>query len=230
MAWNIYLSAAESPKSANVISQLNPVPIKFRDLVYGDNLQAFIYWVDGLGNFDSRSGSSTYTLKTSIGLPGQTPIWLNATWTLIANGWQGAIQTDAAGFAAQFLATGMNPINLVLEVKAFNLQGAPTALAQIAIKLYNDQIAGTPNPDVLVNAQRGSFQLTQGQDTYTITGLGLTSAPVAVLLHPIRKPANGLNIFATPVNGTLTTDGFTFTLDGQPDGPGYWLDYVITFS
>ena len=228
---NLYLSAAESPRSALVASQLNPVPIKLRDLFYGDNVSANIYIADGLGGFDARSGDPNYSISAAIGTPGSVPIWLDSTWTQIANGWSGAIQTDAAGFGTQFSLTGMNPIELILEVKIKNIQGAISTLAQIPALIYNDEIGGsTPNPDVLVNAVRGSFNLVQGADSGTITGLGLVTAPVQVLLHPIRKPVGGLNLYATPVNGTLTQDGFSFTLTGQPDGTGYWLDYVICFS
>lgn len=236
MAWNIFLSALESPKSANVASVLNPVPLKFRDLVYGDNVGGvFIYIVDGFGNLDARSGSGNYTLKTSIGLAGQSPISQSSAWTLALTatgaGWQGSIETDQAGFTSLFSSTGMNPLELVFEVKIYNPQNQATTLAQIPISLFNAEVSGTtPNPDVLVNAIRGTFNLVQGADSGTVSGLALVSSPTAVLLHPIRKPANGLNIFASPVNGSLTQDGFLFTLDGQPDSGGYWLDYVITFN
>jgi hypothetical protein len=230
VALNLYLSTAESPRNANVVSQLNPVPIKMRDLVYQDNLPVNIYVADGSGNYDDRSGNAAYTIETSIGIPGTTPIWLSQNWTLITNGWFGSIQTTAAAFLTQFVATGMNPINLVLEVKLINAQGAATTIAQLPVNVYNDQFAITPNPDVLVNAIRGSYNLISGADSGTVTGLGLVTTPVQVLFHPIRKPANGLNIFPTPVNGTLTTDGFSFSLDGIPDSNGYWLDYIITFS
>jgi hypothetical protein len=220
----------ESPRNACVSSQLNPVPIKFRDLAYQDNFAVNLYVVDGFGNFDPRSGDPNTTVKVALGLPGQTPIWLNTTWTPIANGWQGAIQTTNTAFGALFTSTGMNPIQVTLEVKLTNLQGAVSTVGQFTVNIFNDQIAGTPNPDVLMNSILGSFQLSQGVDTYTITGLGLVTAPLNLLLHPIRKPSSGLNIVAVPINGTLTQDGFSFTLSGQPDSNNYWLDYVITFS
>lgn len=231
MPVNLYLSALESPRNALVSSALNPIPVKLRDLINKDNLAVFLYIVDGFGNYDSRSGSTSYTISASIGLPGQAPIWLRNTWTPITNGWSGNLQTDAAGFDSLFATTGMNPIVPTLEIKAFNLQGVPSTLLQMPVNIYNDQIGGTsPTPDVLVNAIRGSYNLTSGADSGTVTGLALSSTPVSVLLHPIRKPAGGFNLFATPISGTLTTDGFQFTLSGAPDLSTYWLDYVITFT
>lgn len=231
MPVNLYVSAAESPRNALVSSALNPIPIKLRDLINKDTLPVYLFIVDGFGNYDPRSGSTDCTIAASIGLPGQAPIWLRTAWTPITNGWSGNLQTDAAGFDSLFTATGMNPIVPTLEIKAFNLQGVPSTLLQMPVNIYNDQIGGTsPTPDVLVNAIRGSFNLTSGADSGTVTGLALSSTPVSVLLHPIRKPAGGFNLFAAPVSGTLTTDGFQFTLSAAPDLSTYWLDYVITFT
>lgn len=229
MPLNIYLSSAESPKGANVISQLNPVSISFKDLIYGDTLPSQIFLVDGNGNYDPRSGSSL-SVSTLIGTPGQTPIWQNNSWSAITNGWSGNIITTAPAFLALFLSTGMNPLTSTLEVKLTDTIGTVATIAQLKIKIYNDQTFTPITTDVLMTAIRGSYNLIQGADSGTVTGLGLSSLPTQVLPFPIRKPSGGINIFPNIVNGSLTTDGFSFTLDAAPDSALYWLDYLITFS
>ena len=60
----------------------------------------------------------------------------------------------------------------------------------------------------------------------TVAGLNLPITPSTVILT-VAKPADGLNIFAVLVEGSLTADGFAFELSAMTDSLGYKLNYTI---
>ncbi len=69
-----------------------------------------------------------------------------------------------------------------------------------------------------------SFSIPSGVDTFPVTGQAWPSIPVRVLPH-VRIPADGDNIEAHVVDGTITADGFTIQLTGVTPAVGYYLDY-----
>lgn len=77
-----------------------------------------------------------------------------------------------------------------------------------------------------VQKQRGTQAIASGADAVTVTGLALAAVPFQVLVS-IRKPAGGLNLFATVRDGSITTDGFTVDLSGATDAATYKLDYLL---
>jgi len=77
-----------------------------------------------------------------------------------------------------------------------------------------------------VSPVSGSWPLGNGDDSGSVTGLGLGFTPSRVILS-ISRPSGGLMIFANDNSGTLTTDGFDFELSGMTDSTDYVLNYVI---
>ena len=106
-------------------------------------------------------------------------------------------------------------------------QEGTTARAIIA----GDQIAATVTAKTLTDVEAkipktGTVQLGDAAESGAATGCGLAFTPSTVLVN-VRKPANGLNLFASVVTGTITTDGFSFTLSAATDAAsGYSLDWL----
>ena len=74
--------------------------------------------------------------------------------------------------------------------------------------------------------QVGTRNISNGADIGAITLLGMSSTPRRAFAW-VRKPVGGLDIWANIVDGTLSYDGFQFTLSGQTDSASYLLDYMI---
>lgn len=76
-------------------------------------------------------------------------------------------------------------------------------------------------------ATGSKVDLVSGQDFIVVSGLGLSSAPAAVVVT-VHKPVTGnFNIFGTVVEDTLSTDGFRVELSATPDSADYKLSYII---
>lgn len=77
----------------------------------------------------------------------------------------------------------------------------------------------------------GTYALQSGVESGTVSGLNIDSEDSHVKLRRVfprvRKPAGGLNLFASIVTGTVTNNGFQFDLSGQTDSANYKLDYLI---
>ncbi len=74
----------------------------------------------------------------------------------------------------------------------------------------------------------GTFQIDNLASSGTVTGLQLDSGLIPRRVFPrVRKPSGGFNMFACIVDGTVTSDGFQFTLTGQTDSANYFLDYLM---
>jgi len=73
---------------------------------------------------------------------------------------------------------------------------------------------------------RGTQPIASGVDTVTVIGLGLASAPGQVLVT-VRKLTDGLNLFATVRDDSITAGGFTVDLSAVTDGATYKLDYLV---
>lgn len=232
MPSSLYLSSKASPRGASVISELNPVPQAVRDMTQGDVRATNIYVVDGSGAFDAVSGQVGSSVIVGLGLPGVLPVWTNSLWTPIVGppaGWSGLLAARTADFAPLFTSTGTNPLELELSVRVTDATGNPIVFANPLIKLWKSGIDdGLAASNPFINAGDGEYAIPNGADIGSVTGLGLGLVPRRVLLA-VRKPAGGLNLFASVVAGTITTGGFNFTLNGATDAAGYKLDYVLMF-
>lgn len=73
----------------------------------------------------------------------------------------------------------------------------------------------------------GVWDLTAGDTGGMVTGLGLSFKPETVTCSVV-VPASGYNIVANPVQGSLTSDGFSYSLNmSPPEGEVYALHYQI---
>jgi hypothetical protein len=72
----------------------------------------------------------------------------------------------------------------------------------------------------------GSLALSDGVDSGSVTGLGLSFTPSRVSLS-ISRPSGSLMIFACDDAGTLSSDGFDFALSGLTDSSSYVLNYTL---
>jgi hypothetical protein len=81
----------------------------------------------------------------------------------------------------------------------------------------------------------GTYAIANGAIAGAVTGLAISYEgtippgifPVPKVLVRVRKPAGGLNIFASVVSHSESLDGFRFYLSGETDSANYKLDYLI---
>ncbi|HWD20525.1 MAG TPA: hypothetical protein VHB20_14730 [Verrucomicrobiae bacterium] len=99
------------------------------------------------------------------------------------------------------------------------------------LAVFMCSVAGTPGtwiqiaPGIGAATPFGQLAIPNGVDRVTVTGLALAAAPT-IALGTIVQPAGGLQLFCTLEAGSLTTDGFTFTLNAHTDSPNYFLNYA----
>lgn len=72
----------------------------------------------------------------------------------------------------------------------------------------------------------GELSLGNAVSSGSVTGLGLLWTPVRAIAV-VRIPVSGLSLTVNVVAGSLTTDGFNFTLSAATVGTSYVLDYLI---
>ena len=87
-------------------------------------------------------------------------------------------------------------------------------------------IGGTGMP-CSQNKFSGSLALGVGATGGTVVGLNLGFTPRVAILT-VNAPLNGLQMFASMVQGTLTVDGFTFVISGMTDNDQYSVSYEIS--
>jgi len=72
----------------------------------------------------------------------------------------------------------------------------------------------------------GSYDLGNEEEGGVVTGLGLPFVPTRVQLT-VEIPADGDSIFANPIRGSLSADGFSFQLSGITSNANYRLYYTL---
>jgi hypothetical protein len=82
-----------------------------------------------------------------------------------------------------------------------------------------------PAPGSLLTKASGTQAITSGADDVTITGLALAFIPAQVIVS-VRKPAGGVNLFATIRDASISADGFIADLSADAPATGYKLDYL----
>lgn len=114
--------------------------------------------------------------------------------------------------------------NAVLEAVSFPRYTGVAAEVQYQFRAPKvSGIVYSPPPDA--DMRTGTLSINNGVSTQTFTGLAFPSAPLRVLAIVV-KPLNGAQIFATVVDGTLTTDGFRVDFDATIPAAGYKLNYL----
>jgi len=89
-------------------------------------------------------------------------------------------------------------------------------------KLFGPKGMGGWPAGIQIGSVMGEKQLTVSVLNGSVTGLAFQPTFVVV---SIRKPADGLNIFATVA--ALNSDGFDYELSGAPDSGDYFLAYTL---
>ena len=77
-----------------------------------------------------------------------------------------------------------------------------------------------------VQKYRGTWAIASGADSVSVSGLGLPSIPLQVLVT-VRKLMGGLNLFATVRDDSISAGGFTVDLSGVTDATTYKLDFLV---
>lgn len=204
---------------------------------------------DGTGNYTLNGLTNAkiyYWLKagndfSAAGLT-VTGTFTQAGTTLTMHGIPGALVTaqvylatvyDGAG---NYTLTGLGAGGLYYWLKNANDATAAGVNASGYITVNASSITLTGTANALVTAKvragnfikpyAGSYAIPNGYDRVTVTGLGLLFTPTLVIAV-ITQPAGALQLFPTIVQGTLTTDGFTATLNGMTDSGNYAINYMI---
>lgn len=155
--------------------------------------------------------------------------WLNSSWTRFAGppaGWSGTISPNGLKVFQMF--NGKSLITPTLEIRVTDAAGNPRSYASLPFKLLQTLIptgALSTTPEV---SQDGVFAIPNGTDVVNVTGLALSLVPRRVYPFVI-KPAGGLNIFASLVDGSVDTDGFDVDLSGMTDNANYKLGYILLY-
>lgn len=158
--------------------------------------------------------------------------WLNSSWTRVAGSpayWNGLLSTS--GIKLYQLFAGKSKLqSATLEIRVTDAAGYPRSYASLPITLLQTilptgDMENTPIDETTLD---GAFAIPNGTDQVTVTGLALTQVPRRIFPF-IIKPAGGLNIFASLVDGSEGLDGFIADLSGMTDSSNYKLGYVFIF-
>jgi hypothetical protein len=90
---------------------------------------------------------------------------------------------------------------------------------------YRTTIATLQGTTTPMNTQ--IVDIPSGADTVDVIFPTPYAAPPAGIICTVMKPADGDTLFASPMPETITTEGFTAGLSGEPDGPGHKLVCII---
>lgn len=69
-----------------------------------------------------------------------------------------------------------------------------------------------------------------GVSEHTVSGLALAVAPYRVVARVRMDPAGSRVLFPSLVDGTLTADGFSFSMNGNTETAGYILDFLYSLT
>lgn len=127
------------------------------------------------------------------------------------------------------VGSGREAKNVLLELQIKDGAGAICWSDRIPFRGLNIQDDnGTTPPSVGIT--RGTASIASGVSVHTVTGLGLSGAPTKVFCQvgkPTNSGAGSYNIFATPIEDTYTSAGFTAHLSGTTDTATYKLHYEV---
>lgn len=197
-----------------------------QDLIVGDRDLLFPVSVVNVSRI--QAGDTGANEVQYLNLSTETA-WLSSSWTRFAGppaGWTGLLSPN--GLKVFQLFNGKSSISPTLEIRVTDASGNPRSYASIPFKLLQTLIPTTSLSTTLETSVDGVFAIPNGVDQVTIEDLGLTLVPRRIALVMI-KPAGGLNIFPSLVDGSESTDGFTVDLSGMTDNSNYKLGYILLF-
>lgn len=226
---SLYISEVLDCSKSRVFSVTNPVPVPMSELVINDLLETVLFIVDGQGGYSTLSGADGVTVKVGIGdLTSTEPVWLSQVWNQNddANGWTGVVSLQDSGLVT--ILSGRSFATFSFRVKIIDADNHEQTFALLPFKFWGIGIAASTTPDVPDDSTDGVFDIPNGADTVTVTGLNLSAVPRRVF-PVVRKPSAGFNLFATVVQDSITTGGFQVELSGETDSDQYKLEYLLIF-
>lgn len=92
-------TAADSPGQAAVRSELVPTGVRVPDVVRGDVNDYALYFVDGLGAFDTTFTADVYSITMAVGPIGGPLLATGSTWATTTSGFTGAMTFSGTSLA-----------------------------------------------------------------------------------------------------------------------------------
>lgn len=227
----IFIQDGKTPDNSVVSGLLNPVPANLPTLVCSDTIPLNLFVVDGAGNY-SDVAQGGYTAKIALGLPGQSPVFLQ-TGTAITNGWRFDLDTARASIVSLFATNPGLPVTLNFELKIYdalnNVQTFCSMPANILPPVFTS--SSTTGGDSM-NITGNTLPLVTGggvtvaANIVTVAGLTWNAAPSQVFVV-VNLPAGAASIiFANVITSTITKTGFQFVLSAIPDNNNYTFTYM----
>lgn len=214
---NLFINvAAQSPETAFVVSEAYPLQLpEVLELVYGDQLVLNIYLVDGIGDYDSISGLTGYTLKVGVGAPGGTVAAFQDSWTQITSGWTGTLDLNTAGI--QTLLNSAVSVSSYLEVEITDSLGKVRTYGQAKVTLRNQAISGassvpTPTADYFTKTETNAKFVGNQSSITALTGGtatdldGIVTVGVAVGMTVVVILAGQLSHYQLQAGTTAEND------------------------
>lgn len=229
---------AASPKSSLIKSVSNFAHADAPEFTLGEVLPVRLYLASpsATNGYDPLSGSSSLAINVGLGQAGSSAGFdAFTTWTPIMSngipvGWTGTLYFNTVNLANAFSISGggyRSSVPATLEFSYTDGSGGKVIFGSPNIRVINCILPPGNNNSQSMEIN-GSVSIPNGVDSATITGLALVASPRLVACT-VLKPASGLNLFASAVSGTITTDGFTYNLSGVTDSENYNLVYKLIF-
>lgn len=117
MASKLYINtAADSPSTAAVRSELAPTPVRVTDVVKNDKVDYAIALVDGnVGDFDDTTRADVAIMKVGVGPIGGPALTSSTNWTYSADFFSGYLDFSVSAVG---VAVGVEAfIDSILEVQ-----------------------------------------------------------------------------------------------------------------
>jgi len=119
-------------------------------------------------------------------------------------------------------------VNRYQEMIDRDIDGILADTYQTPIRYFNQVVGGGSGMSMLPAwADNGVDEIPSGSTSYTVSGKTWASVPNMIQVN-VLKPAGGFNIYASVIDGTITTAGFTVDLSGATDMEGYILSYIAS--
>lgn len=212
-------------------------PIEYSALTSGLTLSAAMD-----DDWDADTGPLTRTLSTGMNVVGD---WKDGGTADVTKG-QISIRMDCytqevqqALAATEYLAgntlevQGRSPLGLVFAI-SFDMR------LKNLIDRTDDDPPEEELSDYFTKAEsdaryvqdvlNGQISIASGEQTVTVSGLGLDAVPEVILLTLLKPGQASDNLFAMVDGSSMTTDGFTAVLSAPTKESGYVLMYKVMFA
>jgi hypothetical protein len=150
---------------------------------------------------------------------GKKTLATGATYYAGSGGMLSTSGSQPVGIAISPTSLSVTIQNQVAPVAPANTSGFQSQIASLTQQLASLQLS---IPKIFA----GTFAIGSGVNSGTVTGQAVPFTPTRAIAV-VRKQTGALNIFATVVDTTITTDGFGFVLSSLTDTANYKLDFIM---